>query len=347
MSRRKSRRLIVPVFIPNLGCSHRCIFCQQEKISGQSKMPINGDYVKSILDKAISSPRFSSEADTEVAFYGGTFTNLHENKMKELLNAVTPYQTRRLLKTIRISTRPDEIDEDRLRLLKDLNVSIIELGAQSMDNDVLSRCKRGHTADETVKAVSLLRKYGFKIGLQLIPGLPGDSETTFLKTIDKVIVLQPDMVRLYPAIVIRETELGELYLAGKYKPLTIDEAVQICHKSCLHLEQRGIPVIRIGLMSTPSLMKEGEILAGPWHTAFGFLVRSSIFHEGINHLLPNKGITKKIGVRMHGREIPLLRGYQNQGLGIIEKKTGARIIYVKADDSTPPREIRIDYLDET
>jgi histone acetyltransferase (RNA polymerase elongator complex component) len=340
---RPDNRLIVPIFIPNQGCKHKCIFCQQEKITGQFKIPIDGQFVKQTLDKAIASPTFSSGKVSEVAFYGGTFTSLPEKRMTELLSAVTPYLNQNLFHSIRVSTRPDEIDIGRLELMKSFGVSTVELGVQSMNNEVLSLSKRGHSSEDVINSINLLKDHGFKVGAQLMPGLPGDSRERFSETIDKVIDLRPDMVRLYPALVIKDTELAELYLNNKYNPLTVDEAVSICHESCIRLESEGILVIRIGLMSSPSLLKEGEILAGPWHTAFGFLVRSSIYREKIKDFFPHNDKISVIGIRALSREIPLIRGYRNQGLREIEEMTGLRILYIKPDDSVPSMSIEIDH----
>ena len=262
------RPLIIPVFIPNQGCRHQCVFCDQEKITGQSGTPVNGSHVKKILDMAVASVRFEGNRKREVAFYGGTFAGLPVSRIRELLEAVSPYRRQGLFSSIRISTRPDSIDERRLDLLKSMGVTTVELGAQSMDDEVLRLSRRGHRAVDTVEALGLLKDYGFRTGIQLMPGLPGDSEELFLKTVDEVVRLKPDMVRLYPALVIRGTELAEWYFEKRYEPLTLDAAVRICTESCIRLEGRGIPVIRMGLMSTPSLLNEGHIVAGPWHDAF-------------------------------------------------------------------------------
>jgi histone acetyltransferase (RNA polymerase elongator complex component) len=336
--------LIIPVFIPNQGCPHQCIYCHQEKITGQSKAQVNASHVKNRLNEAINSPRFALSKEREVAFYGGSFTSLGTNRMTELLEVVKPYLQQGLFSSIRVSTRPDEIDEERLNLMRNFGVSTIELGVQSMDDWVLTLSRRGHSADDTVESVKMIKRYGFKVGVQLMPGLPGDSEEKFFKTVNEVIGLQPDMARLYPAIVIDGTELADWYNHKRYQPLTLEEAVLICSESCIRLESRGIAVIRIGLMSSPSLLKEGQIVAGPWHNAFGFLVRSDMHLKSIKRFLPRHGKVSKIGIRAPRREIPLVRGYKNQGLRLMEKKTGAKIIYVKADDSVADGRIGLDLL---
>jgi histone acetyltransferase (RNA polymerase elongator complex component) len=336
--------LIVPIFIPNQGCPHRCIFCEQERITSQVGQTVDGKHVKKILDKSIRINDFNRLANPEIAFFGGTFTRLPTGRIRELLEAVNPYIQKGLFHSIRVSTRPDALDEERLELMKSYGVLTVELGAQSMDNKVLSLSKRGHTAEDTVNAVKALRKKGFRVGIQLMPGLPGDSEKKMRSTVTEVIKLQPDMVRLYPTLVIQGTELARLYSEGRYRPMPLEKAVDVCIESCIRLEAKDIPVIRIGLMSSPSLLEKGQIVAGPWHPAFGFLVRSGIHQKGIEPDLPRHGEASKINIRVRKREIPLLRGYKNKGLEWIERKTGAKVNGIEHDDSIPPGRVRIEKL---
>jgi len=335
------RPLIVPIFIPNQGCPHRCVFCEQERITSQPGQQVSVKYVESVLHKAIHSKDFDGRRNPEVAFYGGTFTRLPFGHMRELLEAVAPFIKQGFFKCVRVSTRPDALDEERLEVMKSHCVSTVELGAQSMDDHVLALSKRGHTAEDTVGAVQLLRRHGFGVGIQLMPGLPGDSKEKFSSTITKIINLHPDMVRLYPALVIRGTELARWYDEGSYRPLRFEEAVEICLESCIRLEAEGIPVIRIGLMSSPSLLEKGQIVKGPWHPAFGFLVRAGIYQRNIEPELPKPGEASLIKILAPKRDIPLVRGYKNQGLKEIETKTGAKVVKVELDDSIPSGRVRI------
>ena len=341
----KRKHLIIPVFIPYLGCPHKCIYCRQDKITGQPEDTVHAEDVVRVIEQAKKSQKFKAADTREVAFYGGTFTSLGSEHMTELLGAVSGCIKEKSIDSIRISTRPDEIDETRLELIKSFGVTTVELGVQSMNNDVLRKSGRGHNAEHTVTAIHLLKKLGFKTGVQLMPGLPGDSEEIFKATIDKVLELAPDIARLYPAIVIKGTGLAKLYKAGKFKPLSIDEAVKICSYSCTHLEKAGINVIRIGLMSSPSLLEEGEITAGPWHNAFGFLVRSDIYLKKIMPLLPAAGTAAEIGIRMPEREIPLLRGYENKGLQKIERTCNFKIKYIRPDNNIPFGHIEVDVIE--
>ena len=335
MPKAKHRPLIVPIFIPHLGCPHQCIFCQQKTITSQSAPKINKQEIVKILETAINSPKFNANRNPQVAFYGGTFTNLSLGLMEKLLGEVHPYIKKGFFNAIKVSTRPDALDSERLEMMKYYGVRTVELGTQSMDDNVLRLSKRGHSADDTVKAVRQLQDFGFKVGIQLMPGLPGDSNKIFKTTVTKILQLKPDMVRLYPALVIKGTRLAQLYLENKYKPLELKEAVETCIETCVRFEAQNIPVIRIGLMSSPDLLEKGTILAGPWHPAFGFLVRSGIYRNKIKPLLPESGVLSKITISVQSKEEPLLRGHKNSGLQWIEQQTGARDIKIETDDNIP------------
>ena len=218
----------------------------------------------------------------------------------------------------------------------------MELGAQSMDDEVLKQSQRGHCAADTVRSVRLLREQGLKVGIQLMPGLPGDSKEGFLAALDRVIALGPDMVRLYPTVVIRGTELDRLYRRGTYEPWGLEQALEVCTESVFRLEGQAIPVIRIGLMTSPSLREPGQIVAGPWHEAFGHMVRSSLYHRKIESLLPRWGERGSISLRVHPKEVPLMRGFKNKGIREVEARTGAAVQRVIPDESLLPGRIEVD-----
>ncbi len=290
----------------------------------------------------MQSRAFDSAKRPEIAFFGGTFTNLPFDYMVGILEATRPFIQQGHFHSIRVSTRPDALDTERLQTMKQYGVRTVELGAQSMDDEVLVLSNRGHTAKDTTEAVRRLKDFGFKVGLQLMPGLPGDSPEIFATTITKAITLRPDLVRLYPALVLRGTALARFYRAGTYRPLSLDSAVGICTDACMRLESEGIPVIRIGLMSSPGLLAKGQIIAGPWHTAFGFLVRSAIYHKSIAPFLPAPHTYAGVRIVAAKRDIPLLRGYKNEGTAAIRNKSGAKVIYIDGDESLPHGKIRVE-----
>ena len=339
---RSKKSLIVPVFIPNQGCPDRCVYCDQEKVTSQTAGSIQAAAVTGVLEQAVRSPRFNPGGQAEVAFYGGTFTRLPKAKMQELLEAVAPYMKQGMFHSIRLSTRPDALDRQTLLFLKSFKVETVELGAQSLDDEVLNLSRRGHSARDTVESVRLLREHGLRVGIQLMPGLPGDSAERFLATVDRVVDLHPDMVRLYPTVVLEGTELAQWHRNGRYEPWGLDEAVEVCSESVLRLEGQGIPVIRIGLMSSPSLRKAGQVVAGPWHEAFGHRVRSEVYHRKIESFLPGRGEATNIRIRVHPKEVPLMRGFKNRGIRAVEMKTGATVDGVIPDASLPSGHIRVE-----
>jgi histone acetyltransferase (RNA polymerase elongator complex component) len=265
---------IIPIFVPHKGCPFDCIFCNQKKITGVQGDISASQVVKTIEEyiKTISN----KDADIEVAFYGGSFTGIPIQLQKKLLEAVQPFKNRNIIHHIRLSTRPDYIDINILKFLKEFNVTIIELGVQSMDDEVLTLSCRGHNREDVIKAASMIRESGFTLGLQMMIGLPGDTVKKMYYTANEIIKLKPDMVRIYPALVIKDTELEYLYRMDRYKPLELKAAVQICKKLLILFETNSIQVIRIGLQATETITQGKDVIAGPFHPAFRELVESEI-----------------------------------------------------------------------
>ncbi len=227
------------------------------------------DDVRSAIETAINSLK-ENTCRSEIAFFGGSFTAIDRDYMLSLLDATTPFIER--FKGIRISTRPDAIDDEILRLLKSYRVTSIELGAQSMSDTVLAANDRGHTADDVTKAAALIQRYDMELGLQMMTGLYQSTEKLDRKTAEEFIRLRPETVRIYPTIVMRRTRLGELYESGAYQPQTLDEAVNLCADLISLFEDSSVKVIRVGLHDTPTLHE--DMLAGPYHPAFRELCES-------------------------------------------------------------------------
>lgn len=261
----QERTLIYPFFIPNLGCPGTCIFCDQHKISGAKEPDL--DAIKTEAESFIMR---NQDKNKEIAFYGGSFTALIKEKQREYLHAVTQITGDF---TIRISTHPLYIDKETLDFLKENRVQTIELGVQDFCDIPLKESGRGYTKQDAIKASELIKEEGFNLGIQLMPGLPGSDEKSLEENLLQLEKIAPDCLRIYPTIVIRGTPLEELYLRGAYKVLTLSEAVEICvryHDLC---EKRGIKLIKMGLSS--NLQKE-EVVAGPYHPAFGELVKQEL-----------------------------------------------------------------------
>lgn len=272
------RKLIIPVFVPHRGCPHDCVFCNQKSISGQMVAPTMEEVRNTVLSYEKIAGNYES---VEVAFYGGSFTGIPVEEQIAYLQEIAPFLKRGFVHSIRLSTRPDCIDRETLSRLWRYGVRTIELGAQSMDDAVLKCSGRGHLAADTANASRLIKEYGFVLGIQTMTGLPGASREKDLKTAEKVCAINPDFVRIYPTIVIQNTALAELYSTGGYIPPSLEDTVSLCARLFRRYKLDGIRVIRMGLQSSETIRDGGEILAGPYHPAFGELVRSRLVLEAL------------------------------------------------------------------
>ena len=264
------KRLIIPIFIPFGGCPHQCVFCDQKGISGGKRLPEPREVVDTI---ELYLSTWKGKGAREAAFYGGIFTGLPESSQREYLEAACPFVKDGRLDSLRVSTRPDYIDRNISSFLKSHSVATVELGAQSMDAQILRLSGRGHSPEATASAVGTLRDGGLKVGLQFMPGLPGDTRESILDTTRKIIALSPDFVRVYPSIILKDTAMHRMYLGGQYIPWGLEEMVEVCVEVKRLLDEAGIPVIRMGLQPTKEL--ESSIIAGPYHPSFRQLVEAA------------------------------------------------------------------------
>ncbi len=275
----KEKHINVALFVPHLGCPHQCSFCNQKSISGFAKQIDSGD-----VEKAVDTALESSDCKkAEIAFFGGSFTAIDREYMVSLLEAAQKYIKNGSLYGIRISTRPDCISREILDILKKYAVTSIELGCQSMDDEVLRLNNRGHTAMDVVKASALIREYGFELGHQMMTGLYGSNPEKDIMTARKLIALRPDTVRIYPTVVLENTELCEKYKNGAYAPQSLDDAVTLCSRLLMMFGEAGIPVIRLGLHSGGNV--EEGFVAGVYHPAFRELCESRIYLDRIKAAL--------------------------------------------------------------
>jgi histone acetyltransferase (RNA polymerase elongator complex component) len=302
--------LIIPVFLPNAGCRRRCLFCNQK--TAAEGLPSPSSIRRAIETSLVRLPPNRQKREKQVAFYGGSFTALKKEEQVCYLKELQPFLASGLIHSIRISTRPDALDEETLLLLKEHRVKTVELGVQSMIDEVLSLSNRGHSAKDTISAVSRLKEWGFDTGLQLMIGLPGDSFVRFLQTLDRVIELRPDFVRIHPTLVLRGAPLETLWKAGEYTPLPLEETIEWLKKGLLKLEGASIPAARIGLQPTEEL--ERDLLTGPYHPALRQLVDSSIFLDMAMSLLDASQKNEKALFLCHPKEVSNLRGQRNRNI---------------------------------
>jgi len=330
------KRLILPIFITHQGCRHRCVFCNQEMTTAwTSGIPP----VSQVQDRIVSFLRTINgrRLRREVAFYGGTFTALSLEDQERLLGGVRPFIDEKRIDGIRVSTRPDAVDIDRLDLLMRYDVQTVEVGVQSMVDEILWNCRRGHTSKDVIESVRLIRSLGFELGLQLMLGLPGEDKDCFLTTVRRVVDLVPDFVRIYPLLVLRGAPLERFYQRGVYAPISLEEAVQWAKGALELLEQVQIPVIRMGLQATPSLEKPGAIVAGPYHPAFRSLVESAIFYDMACRLLEecNNGKGHSIRFRVAPGDLSNLQGERRQNLARLKKGYGLKSVEIVSDPEIP------------
>lgn len=324
----------ISIFVPHIGCPHKCSFCDQRTITGTAKIP-HGEDVKKICEKAlgeVKDPQLS-----EIAFFGGSFTAVPREYMLELLESAVEFVGENKFSGIRLSTRPDYISEEILDILKAYKVTSIELGAQSMSDKVLEANERGHSAEDVFKASELIRKYGFELGLQMMVGLYKSSIDDELQTIDSIMKIKPDTLRIYPVVILENTKLGELFKSGKYKPMQFDDVVLICCKALEDCEKENIRVIKCGLHASEFV--EQEKLGGFYHPAFREICEGRLYLRKIAELIgsfsygkfsvPAKNLSKALGqkkcnieyLKNHGKTVEIIVNQnQKEEILVIERR---------------------------
>ncbi|MBQ7624093.1 MAG: radical SAM protein [Clostridia bacterium] len=313
---------VIPIFIPHLGCPNACVFCNQRRIA-QERAPETHE-VKSIIEEALKT-----SDKPQVSFYGGSFTAIDPSLQEEYLSAAYMFYKAGLIDSVRLSTRPDAIDESVIARLKKYGVKTVELGVQSMDDRVLSLSKRGHTAADCERAANALKAAGFEVILQIMPGLPGASRENDLETAKRVAALSPAGVRIYPVCVIRDTELCDMYERGEYKPLTCDEAADLCADIFDVFVEKNIPVVRIGLNPTEEL-SGGAAVAGAYHPAMGQLVRSAWLFKKVCALLDVQNAKKAVITVPAGR-LSDMRGQKNLNVKKLKERYPETEIEIRED----------------
>jgi histone acetyltransferase (RNA polymerase elongator complex component) len=330
---------IIPFFIMNEGCPHRCVFCNQRISAGDFPQKLTKDLFDGELRASLTRNRDKSRK-VEVAFYGGSFTGADVVYQERLLSWAHDYIKQGFIDSIRISTRPDDVTDDAVSLLKQYGVQTVEIGAQSFVDDVLRQAQRGHVAADTTRAVCLLKENGFHTGLHLMAGLPADTEEGFFHSLNETIRLKPDTVRIHPVLVLKETRLAEMFLRGDYRPLDLHQAVQMCKTAWIRLTEADIGVIRMGLHQTPEMAEADNILAGPIHPAFGSLVLSAVFLDYTMKLMERLSFqATKLKFVLSQRDISSFCGYRRGNLAEIKAHYPLRDLTVETSQTQSRGEI--------
>ena len=341
-----SEKYVIPVFVPHLGCPNNCTFCNQKSISGQIKN-ITEEDVKQTIETFLKSFK-DDKIEREIAFFGGSFTGIDKEIQEKLLKIAYEYVKEQKVSGIRVSTRPDYIDKERLQLLKKYGVRTIELGVQSTNDYILRKCKRGHTFEDVKKASKLIRKNGFTLGHQMMIGLPESTRLDELRTAKDLAKLKPKMIRLYPVLVIKNTELEEEYKNGNYEPVSLKQAIEVCKELTYFFEKKKIRIIRVGLQNTDLISNpekiESEVVAGPYHEAFGQLVEDNIWYDKMLDKI------KKINTKVIEAEILVNPANANNVIGhkrenIIKlKETYDLDLKVKQTETIKPGSFKLNIL---
>jgi histone acetyltransferase (RNA polymerase elongator complex component) len=332
--------MIVPFFISHQGCPHQCVFCDQVKISGGGERLPSGIEILSRIAAFRASDRFEP---VEVAFYGGTFTNLPREAQEGLLLPLQPLIASGEVTSVRLSTRPDAVDSGSAEFLAGMGVGTVEMGVQSMDDEVLALSGRGHNAAHTTGAFRVLKRTGMAVGVQLMPGLPGDTEEKALASLDAVLKLRPDFLRIYPTLVIAGTRLEELYRSGGYTPLSLAEAISLCKVMLHRALAESVRVVRIGLQPTAELEADGVIPAGPYHPAFRQLVESELCYDLLSKLTSGIRADSPVTVFCAPSRISDVIGQRRDNIKRLHREQGIKIASVKADPALSRLEIVIDH----
>ena len=308
----------IPIFVPHEGCPFDCIFCNQRKITGRDTKITREEVFKIIEEHLETLP--NCKKYVEAAFFGGSFTGISAQKQCELLGAAKEYMDQGKIQGIRLSTRPDYISDEILERLKKYGVTTIELGVQSMDNEVLKKSNRGHTKEDVIKASKLIRDYGFRLGLQMMTGLPGDTPEKAIETAREIIEQKPDFVRIYPTLVLKETKLETLYENGEYLPQTVEEAASLRKDLIRMFKDADIEIIRVGLVTTEEISENGAVVAGPYHPAFRELAEGEIYFEEMAALIENDPSARTFLV--NPKEISKAVGNKRRNIIRIKEKYG-------------------------
>ena len=340
------KQYVIPIFVPHLGCPNDCVFCNQKKISGK-KDEVTKDDVKKTIDYYLKNIK-QQDGNIEVAFFGGSFTGIDEKLQNELLQTAYEYIEEGKIDSIRISTRPDYIDKNILKRLKKYKVKTIELGVQSANDYILKKSGRGHSFEDVKKASKLIRRYGFKLGHQMMVGLPESTKIDEINTAKALIKLKPKMVRIYPVLVIKGTNLEKQYNEGSYSPLTVVQAVEVCKDLVRMFNDKKIDIIRVGLQNTDEISspecKNSEVVAGPYHPAFRQLVESGMWYDAIVEKIKKLNVkVKEVQVEVNSIDVNNVIGHKKENI-IKLKETYDVDLIVKPNDEIKQGKTKVEVL---
>lgn len=333
-----SKHYIIPIFVPHYGCPHDCVFCNQKRITGLST-DVTPGHVEKIIEEHLAT--FRPGSIIEVAFYGGSFTGIDIHIQKKLLAVPYLYKKQGKIQAIRLSTRPDCIDESILEHLKEFSVDTIELGIQSLDDHVLTQSGRGHTSEGFYIASKLIKEYKINLGLQMMVGLPCDTLEKSIYTCKEFIKMDPYCVRIYPTLIIKDTYLEKQFIDQEYEPISLEEGVERSSILLMLFEINNIDVIRIGLQPTENIQLGKDVVAGPFHPAFRQLVESNIYKKLLDYYFKLNNINiigEKLIIKSNSKNISSIAGQKSFNVNYFKEKYKLRKLSIYTTN------IDIDYI---
>jgi histone acetyltransferase (RNA polymerase elongator complex component) len=330
------RPLIIPLFIPQRGCPHQCVFCNQRAITGAAAQIPSASQIRDDVNRFLTYAG-KRHSTIQISFYGGNFLGLGRSAVMHLLSAAADFVLHQDVHGLRFSTRPDAVCPEALDWIDRFPVSTVELGAQSMNDGVLEAAGRGHAAAATTAAAAQLKARGYQVGLQMMVGLPADDATGAMETARRLAALEPDFVRIYPTLVLKGSPLARLFRCGKYRPLSLEDCITLVKRLYLFFKKRRIPVVRMGLQASEGLTDNGSLLAGPYHPAFGHLVHGAIAFDAISAALnrmerPDQALT----IITHPHMVSRVQGMNKRNLQRLKTDFDLKRVILLQDKDLAP-----------
>lgn len=330
--------LIAPVFLPHAGCPHQCVFCDQHSVTGTDPAAWGSETVSKTMETFVGiQPQ--GKRTVQIAFYGGNFLGLPEETIHTLLTAARRFVNEGRAHGIRFSTRPETVTNEKIALIRRYPIDTVEIGAQSMSDRVLAISRRGHKATDTIRAARLLQKNGYETGIQMMVGLPGDDDQTALASGAAIAALAPAFVRIYPTVVLAGSPLGQWYAEERYRPLTLEKAVEVTKRLWSVFTHAGIPVVRMGLQASRDLDYGAAVVAGPYHPAFGHLVFEALLFDTVRDRVAHQPDDGPIDIRVHPRNLSKLCGLNHQNRKRIVDYFHPRQVNIKTDPDLSPNDM--------
>lgn len=323
---------VLPLYLPQQGCRHQCVYCNQPLTVGS---PNERELWQDRLQWTLEN---TCDESWEIAFFGGTFSALPLEEMEGCFAETVAYLSDEKVQGIRISTRPDAVSGETLEYLRRRGVRTIELGVESLDDDVLRRSGRGHSALEARDACLRVKQYGFLLGIHLMCGLPGQGEASWKHTVLEALKLPLDMVRIAPTLVLKDTPLEKLYRRGVYQPMEVEKAIMQCAFAYQHFYAKGVAIARVGLgISDAEGCGEEKIVAGPWHPALRHEVESRLVRQNVLNMLSRESESR---IDIHPKDISIVQGERKKNLEYWQTRLGLQV-EIRRDEDVPRHRFRL------